>query len=124
MTSVLKRGREAPAARASPLTKLALAVCVVAGGLAATGVRALTISYDFNLPATGLESVNPPYPSVATLTITDIAGGVMMTLDPNETSSGFNQGRDRLGLVHRTPHDRLRPGGYSARLASHTARKQ
>lgn len=92
MTRVLKRGREDPAARASRLTKVALAACVVVGGLAPTGAQALTISYNFNLPATGLPSVNPPYPSVATLTITDIAGGVMMTLDPNETSSGFNQG--------------------------------
>lgn len=48
---------------------------------------ALAVSWDFNLPADS--AFSPPYPTVATLTITDIAGGVHVTLDPNEASPGY-----------------------------------
>jgi hypothetical protein len=57
--------------------------------LVSAAAGAQSVTYTFDLPATGLESVNPPYPAVATLTITNIAGGVEFTLDPNESSSGY-----------------------------------
>lgn len=55
----------------------------------ANSVAAATLTYDFNLPATGNPSIGPPYPTVATLTITDVAGGVQMTLTPNWSSPGW-----------------------------------
>jgi hypothetical protein len=62
----------------------AAAALVVAGG-----VHATSATFDFNLPAVGNNAVSPPYPTVATLTLVDVAGGVQFTLDPNESSSGF-----------------------------------
>ena len=62
----------------------AAAALVVAGG-----AHAASTTFEFNLPAVGNEAVNPPYPTVATLTIVDVTGGVQFTLDPNEASSGF-----------------------------------
>jgi hypothetical protein len=52
---------------------------------------AATISYDFNLPATGIPSVGTSYPTVATLSITDVTGGVQMTLTPNWSSQGWQR---------------------------------
>lgn len=49
-------------------------------------VQAASISYTFNLPATS--SYVPPYPDVATLTITEYSGGLQFTLDPNQDSPG------------------------------------
>jgi hypothetical protein len=49
---------------------------------------AVTI-WSFDLPATGVPSLNPPYPTVATLTLTQTADGVQFVLDPNEGSPGF-----------------------------------
>ena len=54
---------------------------------AAPSAVAVTITYD--LPATALPSQNPPYPTVATLTLTQTANGVQFTLDPNEASPGY-----------------------------------
>ncbi len=47
-----------------------------------------TTTWYFNLPSTSTASQSPPYPNVATLTLTDIAGGVQFMLDPNESSPG------------------------------------
>lgn len=66
-----------------------LKLLVGAALMAVGSAQAATATFSFDLPATGLPSINPPYPSVATLTITDIAGGVQLSLDPNESSSGF-----------------------------------
>lgn len=62
----------------------AVAALVVAGG-----AHAASATFSFNLPAVGNNAVRPPYPTVATLTLVDVAGGVQFTLDPNEASSGF-----------------------------------
>lgn len=51
--------------------------------------QAATVVWDFNLPATSTSSQNPPYPSVATLTLTDTVDGVQFTLDPNEANPGY-----------------------------------
>ena len=56
--------------------------------LCAQTAGAATI-FNFDLPATGLPSLNPPYPNVATLTLTQTADGVQFVLDPNESSPGF-----------------------------------
>jgi hypothetical protein len=66
----------------------------------ANGAIAATISYAFNLPATGKPSVGSSYPNVATLSISDVAGGVRMELTPNWGSSGWsnNNGGSVKGL--------------------------
>ena len=50
---------------------------------------AAAISFDFNLPATALASQNPPYPTVGTITLTQVADGVQFTLDLNDSSPGW-----------------------------------
>lgn len=45
-------------------------------------------TFDFNLPSTAVASQNPPYPSVATIKLTEVAGGVDFVLTPNWTGSG------------------------------------
>ena len=45
--------------------------------------------WTFDLPATATPSHDPPYPTVATLTLNQTADGVQFVLDPNELSSGF-----------------------------------
>lgn len=68
--------------------------------LMATSVGAATLTFNFDLPATGLSSINPPYPNVATLEITDIAGGVQMTLTPNWSSIGWeNKNNDSVNSL-------------------------
>jgi hypothetical protein len=62
----------------------AAAALVVAGG-----AHAASATFSFNLPAVGNNAVRPPYPTVATLSLVDVTGGVQFTLDPNEASSGF-----------------------------------
>jgi len=68
--------------------------------------HAATVTWDFNLPATGLPSVSPPYPSLATLTLVDTVDGVQFTLDPNEAHPGYDQSIptnstvDRLNIVY------------------------
>jgi hypothetical protein len=67
----------------------ALAIGVAAIGLwLASPAGAVTI-WTFDLPATALPSQNPPYPVVATLTLTQTVDGVQFVLDPNEASPGF-----------------------------------
>lgn len=53
---------------------------------------AATASWDFTLPATSVGAQTPPYASVATLTLTEIADGVQFVLDPNESNPGFRLG--------------------------------
>jgi hypothetical protein len=66
-----------------------LLAAAAALSLTALPAFAAVDSFEFNLPAVGLGAVNPPYPNVATLTLSDIAGGVQFTLTPNASSSGF-----------------------------------
>ena len=63
---------------------------------------ATVLSFSFDLPATALASQNPPYPSVATLTLTETADGVQFVLDPNEASAGFGSSSfvERLDIVY------------------------
>lgn len=63
---------------------------VAAALFAAFALPAAAATWSFDLPATGLDSLNEPYPNIATLTLTDVAGGVEFTLDPNEANPGFN----------------------------------
>jgi hypothetical protein len=66
-----------------------------------TPSQAATVIWDFNLPATGNPSVDPPYPSVARLTLVDTLDGVQFTLDPNEANPGYaaNSTVDALNIV-------------------------
>ena len=63
---------------------------------------ALAVSFNHDLPATGIPSLNPPYPNVATITLTQTADGVQFLLDPNEASPGFsaNSFIERIDLVY------------------------
>ena len=45
-------------------------------------------SWSFNLPSTAIPSQNPPYPLVATFTLTQVGSDVLFVLDPNELSPG------------------------------------
>ena len=79
------------------LASLSLLVCAQSAG-------AVTI-WNFDLPATGLPSLNPPYPNVATLTLTQTADGVQFVLDPNEASPGFAAQSfiERLDIAYQGP---------------------
>ena len=81
----------------SVLAGLAVACALVV----APAAFAATI-WAFNLPATALASQNPPYPTVATLTLTQTADGVQFLLDPNEASPGFSDASfiERLDYVY------------------------
>jgi hypothetical protein len=63
---------------------------------------AAALSFAHDLPATGLPSLNPPYPNVATLTLTQTPDGVQFVLDPNEASPGFGASSfvERLDFVY------------------------
>lgn len=81
---------------------VALAALLGAGSaLAAVGD---TVAYSFDLPATGAQ--NPPYPSVALLTLTETEEGVQFELSPQWTeSSGFSSASfiERLDYVYSGP---------------------
>ena len=47
------------------------------------GPTAFALSFTHDLPATGIPSQTPPYPNVATITLTQVADGVEIVLDPN-----------------------------------------
>lgn len=70
------------------LSKLFYSVAVA--GLLAFSGAANAVVWTFDLPSTSISGQNPPYPVVATLTLTQIGGGVQFTLDPNENSAGVN----------------------------------
>lgn len=70
-----------------------------------TIAHAATAVWDFNLPATGNPSLDPAYPSVATLILADsptVGDYVEFTLDPNEANSGYesNSTVDALNIVY------------------------
>jgi hypothetical protein len=83
-----------------PLARI-LATAVVACGLLG-GSTAGALTFSHVLPGTGLPSQNPPYPNVATLTLTQTADGVQFVLDPNEASPGFGASSfvERLDFVY------------------------
>ena len=89
------------------------ASAIVAFGLFSLQATAATVVWDFNLPATATSSQNPPYPSVATLTLTDTVDGVQFTLDPNEANPGYeaNSTVDALNIVF-TGADDLSSSAY------------
>lgn len=68
--------------------------------LAASSAGAL--SFDHDLPGTAIPSQDPPYPNVATLTLTETVDGVQFVLDPNEASPGFGASSfvERLDFVY------------------------
>lgn len=72
---------------------------VAAALFAAFALPAAAATWSFDLPATGLDSLNEPYPNIATLTLTDVAGGVQFVLDPNEANPGYSL--DPLSVVTR-----------------------
>jgi hypothetical protein len=85
------------------LGSAAAAVVVVVCGLVwSRSAEAVSIVWTFDLPATAVASQNPPYPVVATLTLTETADGVQFLLDPDETSPGFGAGSflERLDYVY------------------------
>jgi hypothetical protein len=90
-----------------------LAACVAAGGLmmAISTAQAAVVTWDFNLPGSANDSLNPPYVSVATLTLEDTATGVVFTLDPNEDNLRYDQGEpsnstvDALNITYSGPND-------------------
>ena len=63
-------------------------VISVFGLILASGASASIITWDFNLPAAATQHT-APYPSLGTLTLEDITGGVKFTLDPNENNPGY-----------------------------------
>jgi hypothetical protein len=79
------RGRRFP----RPLLRLATAI-VLAGGLLGGGPALASTVWSFDLPATALASQTPPYPVIATLSLTQTADGEQFMLDPNESSPGFD----------------------------------
>lgn len=66
-----------------------LGAALVAIGTYTSSAQAATAVWDFNLPATATSSQTPPYESVATLTLKDTSAGVLFTLDPNQSNSGY-----------------------------------
>jgi len=85
------------------LTKSLILAGLVIGGLTMTlsVANAATVVWDFKLPATGNPSLDPAYPSVATLTLLDTLDGVQFTLDPNEANPGYgpNSTVDALNIA-------------------------
>jgi hypothetical protein len=78
------------------MKKLLFFTLVVSGLLAASVAFADPIgsstAWLFKLPSTALASQSPPYPLVATLSLTQTAAGVQFSLAPNWSSPGYNPG--------------------------------
>ena len=72
---------------------------------------AATATWSFDLPSTGLASQDPPYPSVTTVTLTDVAGGVQFVLDPAETNPGYTDNSTVNRLDYGDQARRVRGGG-------------
>lgn len=91
---------------ARSLSMMALASFATAGAQAALGD---TATYLFNLPSTSVASQSPPYPLVATLTLTEVSGGVDFLLTPNwlDSTTGFSDPSfiERLDYVYKGPAD-------------------
>ena len=60
------------------IQKIAILSSVVMSVFAAPAFANIgdTATYKFDLPSTEVASQNPPYPLVATLTLTEVAGGI------------------------------------------------
>lgn len=75
---------------------LGMATIIISGFLAVNVAFADPIgssaTWLFDLPSTAVASQNPPYPLVATLTLTQTAAGVEFSLAPNWSSPGYNPG--------------------------------
>lgn len=87
------------------ITKLSfLSVAAAAVALSAPVHAAIgdTTTFNFDLPATGIPSLSPPYPSVASLMLTETAIGVDFMLSPNWGGPGFDGNEDikRLDFVY------------------------
>lgn len=65
-------------------------LAVLALGLAWSASAVASTMWSFDLPATGLSSLSPPYPTVATITLTQTTQGVQVVVDPNEGSGGYS----------------------------------
>lgn len=88
--------------RRSTRTALALGVTACIGTLAAGAVQAATTTYVFDYPAIGgLPGVQ--HPAVATLTLTDITGGVQFLLVPDWSVVGPDAQFDELQLTYQGP---------------------
>lgn len=89
-------------ARAPGRLRRLIAAAPLAGVLLAAPAAFAATIWTFDLPATAIASQNPPYPTVATLTLTQTADGVQFVLDPNESSPGFADGSfiERLDYVY------------------------
>lgn len=75
------------------LTRVAAAPLLVSfvalgAASAAPSAHAAAVTWYFDLPATGLGSVHPPYPIVAQLRLEQMADGVQFTLTPNWNGAG------------------------------------
>ena len=74
------------------MTRLKLFLTLaIAGFLTFSGVAQASVVWTFNLPATSSWGNYPSYPTVATLTLTQVGTGVKFFLDPNELSPGVAQ---------------------------------
>lgn len=65
-------------------------VALLALGLLWTAPASAAVIWTFDLPATGLSSLSQPYPTVATITLSQTAQGVQFVVDPNESSPGYS----------------------------------
>lgn len=70
--------------------KTILSTLAVTAFAFASSVASASVVYTFDIPATGIPSIKGPYPDVATLTATNIVGGVQFDLVPNTGSYGVN----------------------------------
>lgn len=84
--------------------RLAAAALIAAAVSWGPSAQALAV-YQFDLPATGLPSLADPYPTVATLTLTQTADGVQFVLQPNAASPGFgsNSFVERIDIAYSGP---------------------
>jgi len=102
----MRRPRDMPTflstRRLHSLVREIVAVVALACGLGWTQAAYAATIWTFDLPATGIPSQNPPYPTVATLTLTQTPQGVQFVLDPNEGSPGFTDKSfvERLDYVY------------------------
>ncbi|HEY0879704.1 MAG TPA: hypothetical protein VGE10_14745 [Zeimonas sp.] len=73
--------------RHAPGPALLLAAASLGVSAPAAAVPGDSATWDFNLPATALESQEPPYPTVASLMLFETTDGVQFTLSPTWTEA-------------------------------------
>jgi len=97
--------KSGPSKKSSLSARHLLAAAALGAALLAGREAAASLVWAFNAPATGNPSQNPPYPTVAVLTLTQTADGVQFTLDPNEGNPGFGSSSfvQRLDYVYSGP---------------------